>query len=120
MNRAIAAVLLLALCLLGSAALAQEEFYKRMPAALVAKQITRSESVSKTLTLKRTYPKTVDAQVNAEMAALVDGMADAARAEVPKGAELIDVGAVITRSGTSFMSFLTIAETTGGRELLRA
>ena len=120
MNRGIAAALLLALCLLGGAALAQEEFYKRMPAALVAKQITRSESVSKTLTLKRTYPKTVDAQVNAEMAALVDGMADAARAEVPKGAELIDVGAVITRSGTSFMSFLRIAVTTGGRELLRA
>ena len=30
------------------------------------------------------------------------------------------MGAVITRSGTSFMSFLTIAETTGGRELLSA
>ena len=120
MRKGMAAVLLLALCLLGGAASAQEEFYKKMPEALVARQTTRSETVSKTLTLKRTYPKTANAQVNAEMAALVDGMADAARAEVPKGAELIDVGAVITRSGTSFMSFLTIAETTGGRELLRA
>ena len=60
--------------------------------------------MSRTLTLKRTYPKTAHAQVNAEMAALVDGMADAARAEVPKGAELIDVGAVITRSGALMQS----------------
>lgn len=120
MSRGIAAALLLALCLLGGAALAQEEFYTRMPEALVAKQITRKETVGRTLTLKRTYPKTNNAQVNAEMAALVDEMAQEALPAAKADAELLDVGAVITRSGTSFMSFLTVAETTGGRELLRA
>ena len=120
MSRGIAAALLLALCLLGGAALAQEEFYTRMPEALVAKQSTRKETVSRTLTLKRTYPKTNTAQVNAEMAALVDEMAQAALPAAKADAELLDVGAVITRSGTSFMSFLTVAETSGGYELLRA
>ena len=120
MSRGIAAALLLALCLLGGAALAQEEFYTRMPEALVAKQSTRKETVSRTLTLKRTYPKTNNAQVNAEMAALVDEMAQAALPAAKADAELLDVGAVITRSGTSFMSFLTVAETSGGYELLRA
>ena len=48
MNRGIAVVLLLVLSLLGSAALAQEEFYTRMPEALVAKQSTRSDTGSAT------------------------------------------------------------------------
>ena len=53
MIRGIAAVLL-ALCLLCGAALAQEDFYTRMPEALAARQSTRKETVSRTLTLKRT------------------------------------------------------------------
>ena len=113
--------LLLLLMLLCGAACAEEAFYTRMPEALTAVQTTRSETVGGTLTVKRTCPRTSCAQVDAEIAALVEEMVQAAHpAAQASGAELLDVGAVITRSGTSFMSFLTIAETTGGRELLRA
>ena len=113
--------LLLLLMLLCGAACAEEAFYTRMPEALTAVQTTRSETVGGTLTVKRTCPRTSCAQVNAEIAALVEEMVQAALpAAQASGAELLDVGAVITRSGTSFMSFLTIAETTGGRELLSA
>ena len=113
--------LLLLLMLLCGAACAEEAFYTRMPEALTAVQTTRSETVGGTLTVKRTCPRTSCAQVDAEIAALVEEMVQAALpAAQASGAELLDVGAVITRSGTSFMSFLTIAETTGGRELLSA
>ena len=113
--------LLLLLMLLCGAACAEEAFYTRMPEALTAVQTTRSETVGKALTVKRTCPRTSCAQVDAEIAALVEEMVQAAHpAAQASGAELLDVGAVITRSGTSFMSFLTIAETTGGRELLSA
>lgn len=113
--------LLLMLMLLCGAACAEETFYTRMPEALTAVQTTRSETVGGTLTVKRTCPRTSCAQVDAEIAALVEEMVQAALpAAQASGAELLDVGAVITRSGTSFMSFLTIAETTGGRELLSA
>ena len=113
--------LLLLLMLLCGAACAEEAFYTRMPEALTAVQTTRSETVGGTLTVKRTCPRTSCAQVDAEIAALVEEMVQAAHpAAQASGAELLDVGAVITRSGTSFMSFLTIAETTGGRELLSA
>lgn len=115
------ALLLLLLMLLCGAACAEEAFYTRMPEALTAVQTTRSETVGGTLTVKRTCPRTSCAQVDAEIAALVEEMVQAALpAAQASGAELLDVGAVITRSGTSFMSFLTIAETTGGRELLSA
>lgn len=111
--------LLLLLMLLCGVACAEEAFYTRMPEALTAVQTTRSETVGGTLTVKRTCPRTSCAQVDAEIAALVEEMVQAALpAAQASGAELLDVGAVITRSGTSFMSFLTIAETTGGRELL--
>lgn len=114
-------LLLMLLMLLCGAACAEEAFYTRMPEALTAVQTTRSETVGGTLTVKRTCPRTSCAQVDAEIAALVEEMVQAALpAAQASGAELLDVGAVITRSGTSFMSFLTIAETTGGRELLRA
>lgn len=113
--------LLLLLMLLCGAACAEEAFYTRMPEALTAVQTTRSETVGGTLTVKRTCPRTSCAQVDTEIAALVEEMVQAALpAAQASGAELLDVGAVITRSGTSFMSFLTIAETTGGRELLSA
>ena len=113
--------LLLLLMLLCGAACAEEAFYTRMPEALTAVQTTRSETVGGTLTVKRTCPRTSCAQVDAEIRALVEEMVQAALpAAQASGAELLDVGAVITRSGTSFMSFLTIAETTGGRELLSA
>ena len=114
------AALLLAMLLLCGAARA-EDFYDRMPAALAAKQTTETSSVNGPLKLKRTYPKTSCTQVDAEIRALVDAMAETAvlRAKA-EGAELVDVGATISRSGTSFMSFLTIAETTAGTELLHA
>lgn len=111
------ALLLLMLCGVARA----ETFYARMPQALCVRQSTQSETVQKGLTLRRTYPKTSSARVNEAMRALVDDMARREQeAAVRAGASELDVGSVIFRSGTSFMSFLTIAEATGDHELLDA
>ena len=112
-------VLLLALVLLCGAAAAEEEFYTRMPKALSLAQSTRTEKLTSKLSLRRTYPKTANPQVDAQMRALVDEMAQAGRDEAKAaGATVLEVGAVVSRSGTSFMSFLTLAEATGGHEML--
>ena len=95
------AALMLAMLLLCGTACA-EDFYEKMPEALSAKQTTETSSVNGSLKLRRTYPKTSCAQVDAEIRALVDAMAEAAvlRAKA-EGADQVDVGATISRSGTS-------------------
>lgn len=114
-----ALILLLLIC--GGARAEEAAFYTRMPQALCVQQSTQSEAVQKGLTLRRTYPKTSNARVNEAMRALVDDMARRElETAVRVGASVLDVGPVIFRSGTSFMSFLTIAEATGDRELRSA
>ena len=115
---------LLLLCLLLPCAAWAEGFYEEMPELLRAHQRTISEEPYRRVTLKRTYPATSCPLVDAEIAALVDSMADnAMRAVHAEGAEqpmTIDAGALISRTGTKWMSFLTLCESTSGNVQLGA
>lgn len=105
---------LLALMLLFGGAQAQE-LYNEMPYHLRVIQETQEKETKEGALLRRTYPETKNAEVNAQMRELVDAMADDALAAIPKEERsegtTIDAGAVITRTGTSWMSFLTLCET---------
>lgn len=107
----IALLLLFPLC-----ASAEAGFYTEMPEYLRMTQKTSIERVKKNIYIRRTYPATANEAVNSEMAALIDGMLERSREnfslERTDMTSTLDVGAVVTRTGTSFMSFLTIAEAT--------
>lgn len=111
------ALLLLCLLLIACAGRA-EELYEETPELLRVRQSTVSEEPYKKVTLKRTYPRTSCPQVDEEIAALVDEMAaDAMRAvnaESAQQAVTVDAGALISRTGTRWMSFLTLCESTSG------
>ena len=71
------AALLLALLLTAGTVLAQEttqtaEFYEEMPPALRVTQTLEIEKVEKDITVRRAYPKSANAQVDAQIRALVD------------------------------------------------
>lgn len=64
--------------------------------------------------IQRTYPVTTNQQVNEEMHAVVDSLAEKSRAYIPTGKAQKDksymrVGASVSRTGKSWMSFLTVA-----------
>ena len=69
------ALVLLCLSLLLCAGRA-EQLYEETPELLRVRQSTVREEPYKRVTLKRTYPRTSCARVDAEIAALVDAMAD--------------------------------------------
>lgn len=110
-------LLLLCLLLIGCVGRA-EELYEETPELLRVRQSTVSEEPYRRVTLKRTYPRTSCPQVDAEIAAMVDEMAaDAMRsvnAQSAQQAMTIDAGALISRTGTKWMSFLTLCESTSG------
>ncbi len=66
------------------------------------------------------YPETANDAVNAELAALIDGMTDKARPLLPKEKidpiSYLDVGSTIYRTGSQWMSFLTIAHIAFNKE----
>ena len=68
----------------------------------------------------RTYPQTANEAVNEELRVLIDGMAEKGRAFLPDGkiqiASCLDVGTTIFRTGSRWMSFLTIALISHERE----
>ena len=108
-------MMLLLLCaLLGMAPAAwAEDFYEEMPQALRFTQTMQTQTLSGERVLRCTYPDTASDAVDAQMRELVDAMA-ARSSALPafrdvKEAQL-DVGAVISRSGESLLSFLTLAE----------
>lgn len=79
------------------------------------------EYVKDQLYIQRTYPQTANSQINQDMRALIDGMAERGRAHLPTGRiELmpayLDVGAEIRRTGDRWMSFLTVARIAYERE----
>lgn len=117
-------VLLLCLLLMLSCAGRAEELYEETPELLRVRQSTVSEEPYRNVTLKRTYPGTACPQVDAEIAALVDQMAaDALRAvnaESAQQAVTVDAGTLISRTGTKWMSFLTLCECTSGGVYLGA
>ena len=118
-------VLLLALLSLAIVARAEgpaEDFYTQMPSDLCFTQETEVEKPGKYVTIQRMYPETSKAAVDEEIRALIDKMAAAAEDALPErpvSDARIDAGAVISRTGTSWMSFLTLCEVTYRSELLR-
>lgn len=113
-------VLLLCLLLMLSCAGQAEELYEETPELLRVRQSTVSEEPYKRVTLKRTYPRTSCPQVDEEIAALVDGMAESTmqvvNAQSAQQSVTVDAGALISRTGTKWMSFLTLCETVCGGE----
>lgn len=108
-------VIFLSALLLFSAT-ASADFYTEMPEYLRMTQKTSIERVKKNIYIRRTYPTTANEAVNSEMAALIDHMLERSREHFSLSktdvTSTLDVGPVITRTGTSYMSFLTIAEAT--------
>lgn len=111
-------ILVLLLCVLPAARAERQP----IPAVLKFTQTTMPrENVRSQLYIQRTYPHTSNAQVNEEMRALIDEMTEAGRPFLPTGKiELmpayLDVGANIFRTGSRWMSFLTIARIAYERE----
>lgn len=116
-------LLALCLCLLWIAPCAvAEERYAAIPALLqFSQKEAPREKVQGDNYILRTYPITANAQVNAQLRALIDEMTERGR-PVLNGAtsELmpayLDVGANIFRTGTQWMSLLTIARSACERE----
>lgn len=102
---------LLVVLLFIPAALAEKQ---PIPEVLRFTQRTQTrENVWKNVYIQRTYPVTNNAQVNAEMRQVVDQLVEAGRPFLPKGKverdkSYLRVGASISRTGQSWMSFLTL------------
>ena len=68
----------------------------------------------------RTYPETANETVNADLRALIDGMTEKARPFLPRDKvdpiSYLDVGSTIFRTGSQWMSFLTIAHIAFNKE----
>ena len=117
--------LLCAMMLLVPCALAQEseavEKYKEMPYYLRVTQRTEEGKLGKYQEILKTYPDTMNDAIDEEIRQLVDAMAERSVALVPEGEKdeiaTLDVGAVISRTGTSWMSFMTLAQITYEREV---
>ena len=107
-------LMLLALMMLLALPCAAEEFYTEMPALLSFTQEMHSETVAQDIFIRRTYPDTENDRIDEEMRALIDDMAEKSRPVLPLERVTIpsylDVGANISRSGKSLLSFLTVAE----------
>ncbi|MDO4741704.1 MAG: polysaccharide deacetylase family protein, partial [Eubacteriales bacterium] len=111
---------------LACGALAQEggetAFYDSLPPALCVTQETIETEAQKNVFVRHTYPDTAQDPVDAQMRALIDGMAEKGMAYLPEARPLeaayLDAGAVITRSGTGIMSFLALCEVSNDREQL--
>ncbi len=101
---------------------AEEGYYEEMPELLRVWQKTETEMINSGAGIRRTYPTSANTAVDGEIRALVDALVDRNRDRLPKGTRKIpaylDVGAVISRTGTSFMSFLTLAEISHEHEQL--
>ena len=117
-------IVLLLMLLLCTGAAAEDEFVDEFPAALRFEQDTQTESISKHVQIKRVYPDTASDEIDAAMRELIDAMTERNRPLLPTNylAETasLEVGAVISRSGESALSFLTIAEYRYDRDVLSA
>lgn len=105
-------VIMALLALLFALPCAAEEFYEEMPALLRFTQTTQTQG-----SVTITYPDTASDAVDAAVRGAIDHLAEEGMESLRAGAEL-DVGAVISRSGSSMLSFLVLAQTTKDRELL--
>lgn len=109
---------LLLLCalaaLLPPAVLGEDAFYTEMPPYLRFTQQTTEEAVGSGATIRRTVPATANPAVDEEIAALLDALIERGRPLLDVGTKsdpaCLDVGAVVSRSGESCLSFLAMAE----------
>ena len=123
MKRFLPAVLILTLLLAAIPARAERT---AIPDVLrFTQKSTEAEYVRNKQYIQRTYPVTANEQVNAELRALIDQMTQTARPFLPDGKidlmpSYLDVSATISRTGTQWMSFLTIARIAYEREQIFA
>ena len=119
MKRFAAFILMLALCLPAFSAFAERS---PIPAVLRFTQSAgEQEYVREKQFIQCTYPHTANSRVDGEMRALIDQMAEKARPSLPTGRidlmpSYLDVGASIFRTGSRWMSFLTVARIAYERE----
>ncbi len=111
-------LLLIVLTLPGAHA---EQKYDAIPYALQVHQEIYREYIRDDAYISRTYPTSNSRTVDAEIRELVDAMAEKNRPLIPGGKSdlmpmYLDVGATIFRTGTKWMSFLTIARVAYERE----
>ena len=120
--RLLVCLISLALALTPGLARGEEGFYDAMPFFLQVTQEERREDVSPDSSIVRVYPDTQNDQIDADMRALVDELVETNRERLPLRAKLaeacLDVGPYISRTGTSWMSFLTVARVAANREQL--
>lgn len=97
-------------------------FYTEMPPYLCFTQQTTEEADGPGATIRRTAPTTSSPAVDAEVGALLDELLERSRPLLASGTKsepaCLDVGAVISRSGESCLSFLAIAEVSMARAQL--
>ena len=113
--------LALALCLFLALCPAQAERIAIPKALRFTQETTDRDYVRDKQYVQLTYPKTSNAQVDKEIRALVNEMAERGRPSLPKGKiqvapSYLDVGPTIFRTGSRWMSFLTIARIDYERE----
>ena len=105
--------LFLILCLLPAAALAQTE--DTLPETLKVNETIETQKLKGSVYVNTAYPHTANAQVDAELAELLDEMREAAMPSLPKKAgntkegAYLDVQPSVYRTGSSWMSFLSTA-----------
>lgn len=105
--------LLLILCLLPLAA--QGETQESLPETLRVYETIETEKLKGSVYVNTAYPHTANAEVDAQLAEILDGMRERARPSLPakagneKEGAYLDVQPSVYRTGESWMSFLSTA-----------
>lgn len=101
---------------------AQGEFVCEFPPALRFKQQMQIREAAEKIYIRCVYPDTALDAVDEEMRALIDRMAAENKERLPLDRvsvpSYLDVGAVVSRSGDSVLSFLAIAEVSREKQRL--
>lgn len=101
---------------------AQEEFVSEFPPALRFTQQMQTREVKEDIYIRCVYPDTALDTVDEDMRALIDDLAAQNEAHLPLERvtvpSYLDVGAVVSRSGDSVLSFLAIAEVSREKQRL--
>ena len=106
-KKTITALALLLILLAGSMPAAQAK-RRSFPEVLRFTQTVQKEPLGVNAFVRRLYPETANKTVNREMKALIDAMVKKGKPRVPKRDAYLDVGANVYRTGSQWMSFLTV------------
>ncbi len=122
-SRVVICVCLIAVLLSGVVGSAAAE-YRTLPELLQFRQRAEAKDNTKTkVTVRRTYPETANAGVNAAVAEMVDRLAAEAETKLPtraKQSALGDTTATVRVTGTQTASFLVLAHVSVNREQIYA